>query len=623
MPYPCTHEWSRVFLDRGNPPLGIAFRVLSATVLGAGLVPLPLLDLKPDRRVWAADLPRQSSPLEAPVGRPTLAQVTPSPTLPRPIEPRPQPTLPPPEQILQPVAPPPELQVPTPERPEELVPPAGEVTLVVDRFEVMGSTVFSEAELQAVLAPFVGRPLTLTELLQARTAITQLYVDRGYISSGAFIPPQVPAAGTVVIQVVEGQLVDIQVQGTTRLNPGYVSSRLALAAPPPLNVNQLVDGLRLLQLNPLIANISGELSAGLEPGTSLLTVTVEEADSFSVDLAVNNNQPPTVGTTEAGLYLNELNLTGNGDAAQLGYAITEGSDTVVASYQLPVNPRNGTLGAFFQYSDNRVITAPANILDITTESYLLDLVYRQPIILTPTEELALSLIGSWEKSRSEFLGNILGEPIPFPAFGANADGVIEVYVLRFAQDWLKRGRSDVVAARSQFSLGLGGSTPVNLTGEAPDGNFFAWLGQAQWAKLLAPDTLFIVRGAAQLANDTLPPQELFGLGGQTTIRGYQQDRLLTDNALQASAEVLFPILRDRERQGLLQIGPFLDVGTGWNTRLPNPNPSTLIGLGLGLLWTEGEVWTARLDWGLPLNGGQTGNSWQQNGFYFTINLTAF
>ncbi len=549
---------------------------------------------------------------------PALAQVPPPA-----VEPRPLPPLPPPTDLLEPSPPDPSLTVPATPPPEDTAPPAGEVTLVVDRFEVVGSTVFSQAELQAVLAPYVGRPLTLAELLQARTAITQLYVERGYVSSGAFIPPQEPEQGVVTIQVIEGSLSDIQVVGTVRLNPSYITSRLALAAGPPLNVDRLVDALRLLQLDSLIASISGDLSAGVEPGTSRLTVTVTEADSVDVDVVTSNSRPAAVGTWERGLFLNQRNLTGYGDGLRLGYLNTDGSDRLSASYHIPINPRNGTVGTRFEYTHSQVVSQPADVLGITTDSTVLDLFYRQPIILTPTQELALTLTGSWERSRTVFLKDILGEAIPFPAFGANANGEVEVFVLRFAQDWVQRGGRSVVAARSQFNLGLGGSTPLNLTGDAPDGEFFSWLGQAQWARLLGPDTLLLVRGEAQLASDTLPSQELFGLGGQDTVRGYSQDRLLSDNALLASAEVRLPVLRDRDRQGLLQVVPFFDLGTGWNTRRPNPDLHTLVGTGVGLLWTEGDYWSARLDWGIPLNGGEAGGSWQSSGVYFSIDLTTF
>lgn len=559
-----------------------------------------------------------------------LAQTAPPPVpLIRPIEPTPQPALPPPEELLEPSPEPPQLQLPD-VSPTVEPSAAGTtddvtdgVTIVVKRFEVVGSTVFSEAELQAVLAPYIDTPLTLLELLQARSAITQLYVDQGYVSAGAYIPPQEPADGVVTIQVVEGSLTEIQVEGTSRLNDFYIRSRLARGGKTPLRVDRLVEALRLLQLDPLIDNISGELSAGLEPGTNRLTVTVDEADSFDVDFVTNNNRSPLIGTWERGLLVNWRNVTGLGDGLQVGYLNTDGSDRILADYQIPINSRNGTIGIHFEDTQSQVISRPEDVLDINTNSSLINLSFRQPLILTPSEELALSLIGSWERSRSVYLEEVLGEAIPFPSLGANRDGEIEVYVLRFAQDWVKRSTSEVFAVRSQFSLGLGGTTPAVTDDNVPDGEFVSWLGLAQWAKLIDTDTLLLVRGEAQLSPDTLPTQELFGLGGQRTVRGYRQDRLLTDNAFLATVELRIPILRDRETQSLLQITPFFDVGTGWNARTANPDFNTLVGTGVGLLWNQGDRWTARLDWGFPLSGSQPGSSLQENGIYFSIGLNAF
>lgn len=552
---------------------------------------------------------------------PQLAQVQPSAPLPAIVQPDPEPVLPPPEELLEPTPDPPQLETPAPTidpgLPTELDPDV--VTIVVDHFEVVGSTVFSEAELQTVLTPFVGRPLTLAELLQARTAVTQLYVDAGYISSGAFIPPQEPVDGVVTIEVIEGSLVDIQVQGTSRLRPSYISNRLALAADPPLQVNRLVEALRLLQLDPLIDNISGDLSAGLEPGTNRLTVTVEEADSFEVELITTNDRTAQVGTWERGFFINEGNLSGRGDSLQLGYFNTNGSDRVIADYQVPINPRDGSLGFHFEYTNSQVVREPLDALDIETNAFLAELSFRQPIIQTPTEEFALSLTGSWKRNRTVFLEDLLGEAVPFPTFGADSDGKIEIFALQFAQDWVKRGRADVLAARSEFTLGLGGSNPTDLGNDPPDSHFFTWRSQAQWARLLGSDTLFLVRGEAQLASDGLPAQELFGLGGQRTVRGFRQNRLLTDNAVFATVEARFPILRYQQRQGLLQVVPFFDVGTGWNaTDVPNPDPNVLVGTGIGLQLTDSRGVSARLDWGIPLNNSESGDSLQEDGLYFSI-----
>ncbi|GET37937.1 POTRA domain-containing protein [Microseira wollei] len=69
------------------------------------------------------------------------------------------------------------------------MPPIGESqeTITVERFEFEGNTAFSDQELASVIQQFTGRPITFAELLAAEAAVTQKYVDAGYINSGAVI----------------------------------------------------------------------------------------------------------------------------------------------------------------------------------------------------------------------------------------------------------------------------------------------------------------------------------------------------------------------------------------------------------------------------------------------------
>ncbi|WP_371357330.1 POTRA domain-containing protein, partial [Hydrocoleum sp. CS-953] len=104
------------------------------------------------------------------------------------------------------------------------------------------------------------------ELLEAQTTVTQLYFDQGYVTSGAFIPPQTLEDGTVIIEVIEGQVEEIEISGLKRLNSSYIRSRIESGIQTPLNQNQLFQYLQLLQLNPLIERLSANLTAGTRPG---------------------------------------------------------------------------------------------------------------------------------------------------------------------------------------------------------------------------------------------------------------------------------------------------------------------------------------------------------------------
>jgi hemolysin activation/secretion protein len=158
----------------------------------------------------------------------------------------------------------------------------------------------------------------------------------------------------------------------------------------------------------------------------------------------------------------------------------------------------------------------------------------------------------------------------------------------------------------------------------PDSRFFTWQGQGQWVRSLGPDALFLLRGGAQLSTDSLLTLEQFALGGQSTVRGYRQDQLLTDNGILASAELRFPILREPNSNLLLQIAPFVDFGYGWNNAGATPDPNVLAGIGTGLLLNLDQRLTARFDWGLPLTSVNSDrNTFQENGLYFSVELLLF
>jgi hemolysin activation/secretion protein len=240
---------------------------------------------------------------------------------------------------------------------------------------------------------------------------------------------------------------------------------------------------------------------------------------------------------------------------------------------------------------------------------------------TPTEEFALGLTASRRVSDVGFLQALVGQRQPFPEPGS-INGNTRLAILRFFQDWTKRSNKQVLAARSQFSFGVD-AFDATINQKAPDGTFFSWRGQSQWVRLLAPDTLVVVRADAQLSDRALVPLEQFGVGGQRTVRGYRQDYLLTDNAFLASAEFRYPILRVPQVNGVLQITPFVDYGVGFNSSgIANPNPNNLASVGLGLLWQSNNL-SARFDWGAALvdvkNSRNT--TLQDDGLYFSLVYT--
>lgn len=490
--------------------------------------------------------------------------------------------------------------------------------IVVENFDVVGSSVFTPQELNQAVQPYRNRPLTLSELFQARSAITALYTEKGYVSSGAYIPPQELNNGTVQIAVLEGTLEEINVSGTKHLSKNYISSRIATAAKEPINVDALLEALQLLRLDPLIDNVSAELSAGIRPGSSLLDITIEEADVFNIATSFNNSRSPAVGTGQRSVGLNHGNVLGFGDQFNFEYANTDGSDAFDVAYGFPVNSKNGTIKAAFGTNSNNVIEEPFSPIDIESESRYYELSLRQPVILKPTREFALG----FSLTRTESETSILDQRFQLSR-GANEAGETKISAVRFFQEFIDRNEQEVLAFRSQFSLGVDVLNPT-INDDAPDSTFLSWRGQSQWVKRLDQDFLLLLRGDAQIAGGSLVPLEQFRIGGVNSARGYRQDLSLGDNGLFASAELRIPILRLKKLDGLVQIAPFFDVGTVWNNDEIEISNATLPAVGVGLNFSVGTKFNARLDWGIPLTSvGETSNSLQEDGIYFSIDSNFF
>ena len=142
-------------------------------------------------------------------------------------------------------------------------------------------------------------------------------------------------------------------------------------------------------------------------------------------------------------------------------------------------------------------------------------------------------------------------------------------------------------------------------------------------RLLAPETLLLLRGNVQLSTTSILPLEQFSLGGLQSVRGYRQDLLLTDNGAFASLEVRLPVLRVADWNGVLQVAPFVDLGSTWNIGRASPERNTLASVGLGLIWQSDRL-TTRLDYGIPLiSVSSTDRTWQENGLSFFVFYNPF
>jgi hemolysin activation/secretion protein len=547
---------------------------------------------------------------------------------PRPLPQEPPRPLPAPGQILPPLSPPPS---------RDLLPRA---RVFVREIRVVGSTVFTPAQLAAMTAPYVDREVTSEDLEALRLALTRLYIDRGYITSGVILPDQNVADGVITYQVIEGKLVGIDVEGNRWLRGGYYRRRLALGAEPPLHIDSLQERLRLMLEDPRIERLNAALKPGISPGYALLDVHVEERFPISVWIDFNNYQSPSVGAERGIVTIENLSLTGNADHLTLRYGRSEGLDPLLDfRYAVPVTPLD-TIAAFqYRRNDVSVIDEQFKVLRIESASEVFTLSVRHPVYRKPGMVLALELIGERLSNETTLLGR------PFSLEPAAENGRTVVTALRTAQEFVYRDPNQVIAVRSRLSVGLDalGSTIHDLHENPenqgiPDSRFLTWLGQFQWVRRLdfferigVPDVQILFRSDLQLSDDALPTLEQIAIGGRYSVRGYRENTFVRDNAFLASLEARIPLARNRPWADYLHLAPFVDYGRGWNHQpLPQSAQLDISSVGIGLRWglnvrspvivrPQFEIY-----WGYPFRKVETiGGNIQDDGIHFQFLMGFF
>ncbi|OCQ93914.1 peptide ABC transporter permease [Oscillatoriales cyanobacterium USR001] len=557
-----------------------------------------------------------------PPNSPPPTDVNPDPNRDRFLQPAPQP-VPEPPKTPTPVEPPP-ITIPGPELPNTPIP--------IQKIQVIGSTILTSAEIEALTRPLeTAGTVTLEQLRQIADKITEIYLDRGYITSRAILPPQTITGGNVKIQVIEGRLATIEVEGTKRLDPSYVRSRIRLGAGQPLSTAKLEDQLRLLRVDPLFENVEASLRAGEKEGESILIVRVTEADPFEVNFSIDNYSPPSVGSERLGVNVRHRNISGRGDELSGAYYRALGdSDVFDFSYRIPINPMNGTLQFRVAPNQNSIVQEPFDRFDISGKSQLYEISYRQPLLRSPIEEFAVSIGFSYQKGRT-FLA---GDPFPFgigPGDEGSNKGVSSTSVIKIGQDYLRRDPKGAWALRSQFSIGTGLFDATTNNAPTPDGLFFSWLGQVQRVQRLNSNNLLIVQGDLQLSANSLLSSQQFVLGGGQSLRGYRQNVRSGDNGFRLSIEDRITLEKNESNYPTLQLAPFIDMGMVWNSgnnpnKITNPNTNifgvdgAFIGaIGLGILWEPIPKVNVRIDYGIPIISIQDkGKNAQDSGFYFSI-----
>ncbi|MBX5050752.1 ShlB/FhaC/HecB family hemolysin secretion/activation protein [Rhizobium lentis] len=189
----------------------------------------------------------------------------------------------------------------------------------ITRVEIDGAKLLSPAELAKVTAPYGNRCVGLAEINAVLRDVTHLYIDRGYVTSRAYVPQQdIRKTRILRLFVVEGTLSDIYLNGQKVAGNGSLATAFPGLIGRVVNIRDVEQGLD--QMNRLPANdAKSSMLPGPKDGTSILNIENRPGRPWHVSLGNNNMGQESTGFSRSSASLGYDDLLGVNDQWNFSY----------------------------------------------------------------------------------------------------------------------------------------------------------------------------------------------------------------------------------------------------------------------------------------------------------------
>jgi len=488
--------------------------------------------------------------------------------------------------------------------------------LVVKRFEVRGNESLSQAQIDAVLAPYTGEFDNLAALQGAAAALQGAYRKTGRLITQVILPPQEISDGVVILQVIEGRISTVAVSGHQRLAEDTIRASLPVLAPGrTIDLHELNAALQLANENP-----SRRLAVNFRPdknaGEVVANVRVQEADAQRFTLNLSDTGNDSTGDLRLSLAWQNTNLFQKDHVATLQYTLApddlDAVSIVGGGYRIPFYRQGLLLDLVAAYSNvsSGGVTIPSGTLDFSGEGLVLggQLTRLLPAVLKLQHRATVSFYQRQYRNDCSINNNNAA------CGNSGVDYTTQPLALGYSGKWTQPGR--------QINFNLGGS--VNIPGGpnssaadfaaarvGADNRYLIWRAGADVNQQLPSNWQLRAALEAQQASEPLVSGEQFGLGGYDSVRGFNERTLTGDRGWRGTLELYAPDLGGRIGQsaGLsgLALRPLVFLDAGRATRV-NPQAGESAGesiasAGLGLRFGHGGKLSGQLDWGRVINGG--------------------
>jgi len=498
------------------------------------------------------------------------------------------------------------------------LPPSGGPAVMVKRFHFTGiDGLATDAELQSLLARFIGQKLDFAGLQAATDTVTAyLRKQKGWPLAQAYLPKQDVTNGNIEIAVTKGRIESngaVITAPAVRLSQNIIKKTVDGALPANNATPSQADLERaVLLINDMPGmKARSTLERGSEPGTTRYNVNVEEGPWVTGSVDANNFGNRYTGTWAITPTVNLNDPLGIGDQLTISGTNSEGSGLRLMrlGYSLPVG--TGGLRLFTSYSrllyqlDATITDTDSNGLAETADVGLTYPVIRSRAFslwtgATYTHKALrdkVSQIETTDRSLNNFTGNISAS-----ATDAFAGGGMTSLMLAVTSGDLDRS-------------GNAGDLASDQTTARSDGRFVKATASAARLQRVTDNTSVFGTVRGQIANKNLDSSEKFILGGPAGIRAYPIGEASGDDGWLVNLELRYDVPAQTPL-GKLQLLGFVDMGgirlnhdewTGAVTTATGKNEYTLSGAGIGANISGGGLYELRTSWAHSM-GGNPGRS---------------
>ena len=475
-------------------------------------------------------------------------------------------------------------------------PPASPKPLfVLKAVAVSGVHALPPEQIAATWQPYVGKKVSQADLAAITTAISDLYRSAGYELSRAIVPPQDIQGGRVRINVIEGSIAEVVLNGDNIARFGLPAMLEPVRREHPARLRTLERQLLLINDRPGVRVVDTALEEiGRTSGRFRLVVFVKTWSVFT-SFGIDNLGSSAVGPWQsyATAAFNSYLTPGDSLVANLSTIPADPRELAFGrlSYDVPVGTDGFKLGASALYSVVRPGDERAQADDKTRTN-----AFEVRGSFVPIESLASALtltaaVGITNASESDNFGPYYSDHIRTVSLSAD-------YRLRDAL-----GGNNYLTLLWRQGLDVFGATHADDTFSSRDGatpTFSVFDGWFTRIQPLSENWSVKFAAAGQLATAPLFISQQFYLGGAAFGRGYGNAEISGDNGLAGTFELRFDQNLDARYLKGYELYSFVDTGAVWNYGFTINDGAALTSVGGGLRLFFGDDLKADVGVALPL-----------------------